>query len=244
MGVLSMIADRGDHFHSTAVHCKTATTDSIGAPSLDPRARGGWAVLIQHFMKRVVDVLVSFALLVIMAPIFAVIAIIVKLDSEGSVFYAWKVVGQGGRYFTGYKFRTMRRNADAMKAELSARNEMRGPVFKIKDDPRVTRVGRWLRKYSLDELPQLWNVLKGDMSLVGPRPPLQTEYEKFNEWQKTKLQVRPGITCLWQVSGRNEIRDFDEWVKLDLEYIENWSLWLDFKILLRTIPTVVLGKGR
>jgi lipopolysaccharide/colanic/teichoic acid biosynthesis glycosyltransferase len=123
-------------------------------------------------------------------------------------------------------------------------NEMSGPVFKMTDDPRVTPFGRWLRKYSLDELPQLWSVLKSDMSLVGPRPPLQSEYALFSDWQKRKLQVKPGLTCLWQVSGRNYISNFDDWVKLDLEYINNWNLLLDFQILLRTIPVVIFGKGK
>src|SRR5207244_11951927 len=140
-----------------------------------------------------------------------------------------------GRFFTGYKFRTMVPNAETLQADLAHRNEMRGPVFKMRDDPRVTRVGRILRRYSLDELPQLWSVLKGDMSLVGPRPPLQTEWARFSEWQRRKLSVTPGITCLWQIRGRNTICDFDEWVRLDIEYIEKWSLWLDLQILARTV---------
>ncbi|MCP4632270.1 MAG: sugar transferase, partial [candidate division Zixibacteria bacterium] len=145
--------------------------------------------------------------------------------------------------FTGYKFRSMVPSADKLKVKLMDKNEMKGVVFKIKNDPRVTRVGKFLRKYSLDELPQIYNVFKGDMSLVGPRPPLQTEIDGFDNWHRRKLSVKPGITCLWQVSGRNQIKDFDEWVKLDLEYIDRWSLWLDLKILARTIPTVLTGKG-
>jgi len=199
---------------------------------------------VSRFLKRAIDFVAALSLLVLLSPWLVLLAILVKLDSRGSVLYRWKVLGLGGRYFTSYKFRTMVANADALKEQLEARNEMLGPVFKIQDDPRITRVGRWMRRYSLDELPQLWSVLMGDMSLVGPRPPLQIEYEKFTEWQKGKLRVKPGITCLWQVSGRNEIRDFDEWVRLDLEYIANWSLWLDFKILLRTIPAVLSGSGR
>jgi lipopolysaccharide/colanic/teichoic acid biosynthesis glycosyltransferase len=135
-------------------------------------------------------------------------------------------------------------NADALRAQLAARNEMAGPVFKVTDDPRITKVGGWLRKYSLDELPQLCSVLKGDMSLVGPRPPLVTEYQQFSEFQKQKLAVRPGITCLWQVNGRNRIHDFDEWVRLDLEYIARWSLSLDFAILARTAVAVFSGSGK
>ena len=138
----------------------------------------------------------------------------------------------------------MYQDADQRKAELLDGNEMSGPVFKMTADPRVTPIGRFLRKYSFDELPQLWSVLKGDMSLVGPRPPLQSEYEHFSDWQKLKLQVKPGMTCLWQVRGRNAIANFDDWVRLDLEYINNWSLALDFKILMSTIPTVLFGRGR
>jgi lipopolysaccharide/colanic/teichoic acid biosynthesis glycosyltransferase len=198
----------------------------------------------QRSVKRALDVLIAFGLLVVLAPLFLVIAIAIKLDSRGPVLYLWKVVGQGGRPFRGYKFRTMIENADAVKAQLAAQNEMQGPVFKMKKDPRITRVGRVLRKFSLDELPQLWSVFKGDMSLVGPRPPLQSEYAQFTEYQKQKVLVKPGITCLWQISGRNDIRDFDEWVRLDLEYITHWSLWLDVKILALTVLAVLRGTGR
>jgi lipopolysaccharide/colanic/teichoic acid biosynthesis glycosyltransferase len=138
----------------------------------------------------------------------------------------------------------MVQDADTRKADLWGHNEMAGPVFKMASDPRTTRVGRFLRKYSIDELPQLYSVLKGDMSLVGPRPAFRNELERYELWQKRKLSIRPGITCLWQVNGRNKIHDFDDWVKLDLEYIDNWSLWLDFKILLRTAWVVVAGTGR
>jgi lipopolysaccharide/colanic/teichoic acid biosynthesis glycosyltransferase len=135
-------------------------------------------------------------------------------------------------------------NADELKAELAQLNEMQGPVFKLTNDPRVTRIGTWMRRYSLDELPQLYSVLKGDMSLVGPRPPLVSEYSRFNEYQKQKLAVKPGITCLWQVNGRNEVRDFDEWVKLDLEYIRRWTPMLDVSILLKTARAVLAGSGK
>lgn len=195
-------------------------------------------------LKRLIDVLVSGALLVVLSPVLLVITLAVKLTSPGPALYRWDVVGQGGRPFWGFKFRTMVANADVLKPQLLPQNEMQGPVFKIKNDPRITRVGLFLRKFSLDELPQLWSVLKGDMSLVGPRPPLQSEYRDFTEFQKQKLVVKPGITCLWQITGRNEICDFDEWVLLDLKYIETWSLWLDFKILFRTCIVVLRGTGR
>jgi lipopolysaccharide/colanic/teichoic acid biosynthesis glycosyltransferase len=194
--------------------------------------------------KRLIDVLTSVALLVGLSPLLVIIAVLIRLTSEGPVFYRWRVVGQHGRPFTGFKFRTMVVNADALKAKLMAVNEMSGPVFKMEHDPRITPIGRVLRKFSLDELPQLWSVLRGDMSLVGPRPPLQTEWANFESWQLRKLSVKPGITCLWQVKGRNRIRDFDDWVRLDLQYADNWSLLLDLKILLWTVPAVVKGTGK
>jgi lipopolysaccharide/colanic/teichoic acid biosynthesis glycosyltransferase len=196
------------------------------------------------FVKRIFDVVVSALLLLLLAPIFGLVALAIKLTTPGlPVLYPWRVVGQNGVEFTGYKFTTMQPDADARKAELMDRNEMQGPVFKIKDDPRVTRLGRFLRKYSLNELPQLWSVLKGDMSLVGPRPAFRHELERYELWHKRKLAVRPGITCLWQVRGRNKINSFDDWVRMDLEYIDNWSLWLDVKILIWTARAVVAGTG-
>lgn len=197
----------------------------------------------QLAIKRLMDLVLSGALLLLLALPLAAIALAIKLTDSGPVFYRWNVVGQGGRPFHGYKFRTMVVNADALKQTLLHQNEMQGPVFKLKSDPRITPVGRILRKFSLDELPQLWSVFKGDMALVGPRPPLQSEYAQFTDYQKQKLVIKPGITCLWQISGRNNIRDFDEWVRLDLEYIQTWSLWLDVKILLGTISTVLRGTG-
>jgi lipopolysaccharide/colanic/teichoic acid biosynthesis glycosyltransferase len=199
---------------------------------------------IYLFFKRSFDLMVSCVLLLGLSSLMPIVAILVKLTSPGSIFYRWKVAGKDGRYFTGYKFRSMYVNADKIKAKLISQNEMTGPVFKLTNDPRVTPIGRILRKFSLDELPQLWSVVKGDMSLVGPRPPLQSEYEQFSDWQKQKLTVKPGITCLWQTRGRNEIQDFNEWVKLDLEYIEKRSFWFDIKILLDTIRCVVKGTGK
>jgi lipopolysaccharide/colanic/teichoic acid biosynthesis glycosyltransferase len=194
--------------------------------------------------KRVLDVVGSGLLLVLLSPWLLLLAVAVKLSSPGPALYQWKVAGSGGRPFTGYKFRSMCVNADQLKSQLAGRNEMRGPVFKVTNDPRVTRLGAWMRRYSLDELPQLYSVLVGDMSLVGPRPPLQTEYERFTEYQKQKLAVKPGITCLWQVAGRNNVSDLDDWVRLDLEYISKWSLGLDFNILLKTLGAVISGSGK
>ncbi len=190
------------------------------------------------------DVLLAGALLVALSPLLGLIALGVKLSSPGPVLFPCDWVGQGGRVFRGYKFRSMVDGAAAMEAALQARNEMRGPAFKLTDDPRVTPLGRVLRKYSLDELPQLWSVLKGDLSLVGPRPPRVHEYARFTEHQKQKLAVKPGITCLWQVEGRHRINDYDDWVARDLEYIRRWSLWLDVKILARTLVVVVRGTGQ
>jgi exopolysaccharide biosynthesis polyprenyl glycosylphosphotransferase len=196
------------------------------------------------FVKRIFDVIVSALLLLLLAPLLGLVALAIKLTTPGlPVLYPWRVIGQNGVEFTGYKFTTMQPDADARMAELMNRNEMQGPVFKIKDDPRVTRLGRFLRKYSLNELPQLWSVLKGDMSLVGPRPAFRHELERYELWHKRKLSVRPGITCLWQVRGRNKINNFDDWVRMDLEYIDNWSLWLDVKILIWTAWAVVAGTG-
>jgi exopolysaccharide biosynthesis polyprenyl glycosylphosphotransferase len=194
--------------------------------------------------KRILDVAVSSALLVLLSPLLIAIAALVRFTSpDGPIFYRWRVLGINKKPFTGYKFRTMVRNAEALKPDFLALNEMDGPVFKLRHDPRVTPLGRILRKYSLDELPQLWSVLKGDMSLVGPRPSFAEEAQRYEFWQRRKLSIKPGITCLWQVNGRNEIRSFEQWARLDLEYIASASLWLDCKILLKTIPVVLRGRG-
>ena len=195
-------------------------------------------------VKRIIDIFSAILLLLLLSPMFFIIAILIKITSNGPVFYRWRVVGQNKKSINSYKFRTMVINADEIKETLMDQNEMQGAVFKMKDDPRIAKIGRFLRKYSLDELPQLWSVLKGDLSLVGPRPPLQSELPHFGHWQRRKLSVKPGITCLWQIKGRNQITNFDDWVKLDLEYIDNWSLWLDFKILLKTFWVVIKGTGR
>jgi len=203
-----------------------------------------WRSTFRQAVKRTIDLVGASALLIVFSPLFLVLAIVVKLGSPGEIFYRWNVVGQGGRPFLSYKFRSMVRNADELKSTLEASNEMTGPVFKLTNDPRITKAGSWMRRYSLDELPQLVSVVKGDMSLVGPRPPLASEYQSFTEFQKQKLQVKPGITCLWQVNGRNRVNEFDQWVHLDLEYIRCWSLRLDFWILLRTVAAVVEGSGK
>ena len=203
-----------------------------------------WSDSRQVTCKRAIDVVVSTFLLALLSPVFLILAVLVKLTSPGPALYRWKVVGKNGEPFSSYKFRSMVANADELKVEFESRNEMTGPAFKLTQDPRITRVGSWMRKYSLDELPQLYSVLKGDMSLVGPRPPLAREYNRFTDYQKQKLTVKPGITCLWQVGGRNQVSDFDEWVKLDLEYINRWSLWLDLRILFKTTATVLSGSGK
>ena len=203
-----------------------------------------WNSVPRLVCKRALDIAVSASLLVFLSPMFVLLAALIKSGSRGPIFYRWQVVGKAGKHFTGYKFRSMVVNADELKTQLVSQNEMSGPVFKLTKDPRITRTGSWMRRYSLDELPQLYSVLKGDMSLVGPRPPLNSEYEKFTPYQRQKLAVCPGITCLWQISGRNKVKDFDEWVALDLDYIRNWSLTLDFKILLRTAGEVFAGSGK
>ncbi len=194
------------------------------------------------FVKRVMDIVLSVILLVLLFPFMALVGVLIKLTSRGPIIYRQVRCGLFGRRFILYKFRSMREGAEDVLWEIRHLNEMDGPVFKMRNDPRVTALGRYLRKSSIDELPQFWNVLKGDMSLVGPRAPLPDEVREYSRWQRRRLSVKPGITCLWQVSGRNEI-DFHEWMKLDLHYIDNWSLLLDLKILLRTFPVVLLGKG-
>ena len=218
-------------------------TSPLGENFPLPPRYTNWTGRLQLAVKRLLDIVVAAVLLLLLIPVFVVIALLVRLDSKGPVLYPWRVVGRRGRYFTGYKFRTMVPNADALYAGLAAHNQMTGPVFKMANDPRVTRIGRVLRRYSLDELPQLWSVLIGDMSLVGPRPPLQREWEQFEPWQRQKLAVTPGITCLWQVAGRADIRDFNEWARLDLEYIQRWSLALDAAILWRTVGAVLARRG-
>lgn len=198
---------------------------------------------LQKMAKRAFDIVGALLLLVVLSPLFLLIAVAVKVTSRGPVFYEFRVLGRSARRFVAFKFRTMVENADELKPALMRHNEMRGPAFKMRNDPRITPLGRWLRKFSLDELPQLFNVLVGDMSLVGPRPPFAEEFVQYKSWQWGRLAVTPGITCIWQVTGRSDIRDFDDWAALDAEYIKNWSFRLDLKILLMTIPAVLRGKG-
>ena len=195
------------------------------------------------YIKRILDIIISSLMLIILSPLFLVISILILVQDGFPILYKWNIVGYNRKPIRSWKFRTMVKNADELKKKLLKRNEMSGPVFKVSNDPRILPVGNFLRKHSFDELPQLYSVLKGDLSLVGPRPPLQDEFSEFNFWHRRKLSVKPGITCLWQISGRNEISSFDDWAKLDLEYIDNWTLWLDLKILLKTIPAVLSGKG-
>ncbi len=192
-------------------------------------------------VKRILDVGISAMSLVILTPLLLAIGAVIKITSPGPVLYQWVVIGKGGKRFTGYKLRTMVVNADGLKKDLWQYNERNGPTFKLKNDPRVTPVGRVLRKFSLDELPQLWSVLKGDMSLVGPRPVGPAEWEHFEEWQRRKLSVTPGMICLWHVRGKP--KEFKEWIKLDLEYIDNWSLWLDIKLLFGAAWYVLSGSN-
>ncbi|HXZ86316.1 MAG TPA: exopolysaccharide biosynthesis polyprenyl glycosylphosphotransferase, partial [Myxococcota bacterium] len=215
--------------------------DVAGLPAISFSVHGRHARW-QFALKRALDVAGALAALLITLPVWIAVAIAIKLDSPGPIFFVQPRCGRYGRPFPFLKFRTMVTDAEARKAALRKQNEKSGPVFKMQRDPRVTRVGRILRKYSLDELPQLLNVLAGHMSLVGPRPPVPSEVEKYELDHRGRLSMRPGITCLWQVSGRNEI-EFEDWVKLDIEYVERWSLLLDLQILLATFPAVISGRG-
>ena len=206
-------------------------------------AAAGSAEIVPAMIKRIVDCLFSTMLLVVLAPLFLVIAALVRLTSPGPVFFRQIRVGLNKRKFSIYKFRTMVADAEQLQDQLLAMNEMTGPAFKIKKDPRVTPLGRILRNTSIDELPQLFNVLKGDMSLVGPRAMSLRDYQLFDQdWQRRRFSVKPGITCLWQILGRNSI-PFEKWMELDMQYIDTWSLWLDLKILARTVPAVLRGTG-
>ena len=221
---------------------RTALDDFQGRPVLVFRSapEASW----QGVFKQALDLSVAFLLILLLLPVWLLVPIAIRLSSPGPVLFRQRRCGLNGAPFTMLKFRSMVSNAEQLKQELAALNEMGGPVFKVTNDPRVTKIGRLLRKYSIDEVPQLFNVLRGEMSLVGPRPLPVDEVRRFDDpAHRRRLSVKPGLTCLWQVSGRNDVKSFDQWVKLDLQYIDNWSLWLDFKILLKTIPVVLFGWG-
>jgi exopolysaccharide biosynthesis polyprenyl glycosylphosphotransferase len=197
---------------------------------------------VQLVLKRAFDIAASSLAVAILSPLFVAVAIAIKLTSKGPVLFRQPRVGRYGRMFNMLKFRSMVADAEAQKDQLLSKNEQSGPVFKMARDPRVTRVGRFIRKYSIDELPQFINVLRGEMTIVGPRPPVPREVAQYEAWQRRRLSVRPGITCVWQVSGRNEI-GFEQWMYLDMQYIDNWSLGQDFQLIFKTVPVVLFGKG-
>jgi len=199
----------------------------------------GWGLAI----KRMLDIVISLVSIICLAPLFLITAFLIAITTPGPIFFVQKRVGLNKRPISVYKFRTMVADAEAKIGELEHLNEVSGPVFKIKNDPRVTRLGKYLRKSSIDELPQLLNVLKGDMSLVGPRAMAVRDFAGFDQdWHRRRFSVRPGITCLWQVNGRSSV-PFEKWMELDMEYIDKWSLWLDLRILVKTIPAVLKGSG-
>ena len=189
---------------------------------------------IYEISKRAIDIIGAGSGLLLLSPVIAIVACAVKFTSKGPIFFSQKRVGKNGKIFEMYKFRSMVVNAEELKEKLAHQNEMSGPMFKMKDDPRVTKIGKFIRKTSIDELPQLWNVLKGDMSLVGPRPSLPKEVKQFENWMYKRLTVKPGLTCYWQVSGRNNI-DFEDWMKLDISYVEDRNLWIDIKLIFNTV---------
>lgn len=228
-----------DFFESRLVHAYVDKLHDTPVLTLQAHAPAGGSTAL----KRVIDFFGSAAAMIVFAPLFALISLAIKLDSRGPVLFAQERIGQGRRKFRMIKFRTMEVDAEQHQAEVEELNEVTGAAFKIKNDPRTTRVGRILRKLSLDELPQFWNVFRGDMSLVGPRPLPIRDVERFDSaWQNRRFSVRPGLTCLWQINGRHEI-DFDHWMELDLQYIDNWSLSLAFDILVKTLPAVLRGTG-
>jgi len=189
--------------------------------------------IIYEFFKRSLDIIASICGLILLSPVLLIVSILIKMESKGPVFFMQKRIGLNGKEFNMYKFRSMVINAEELKEKLKDKNEMSGPMFKIKDDPRITKIGKFIRKTSIDELPQLVNVLKGEMSLVGPRPSLPNEVKEFEKWMLRRLDVKPGITCYWQVMGRNKI-GFEDWMKLDVKYVKDRSFWLDMKLIFKT----------
>jgi lipopolysaccharide/colanic/teichoic acid biosynthesis glycosyltransferase len=211
-------------------------------PGLSPQALDDLLIMTMPRWKRLCDIVGAAALLIVSAPLLLVVAVLVKLNSRGSMIFTQRRAGLGGRPFTIYKFRTMVADAASQQQKLRGQSEQDGPAFKLTDDPRVTSFGRWLRKSSIDELPQLWNVIKGDMSLVGPRPLPLEESDACEPWQRRRLHVTPGLTCIWQVEGRSRVT-FAEWVRMDVRYIRRRTLVHDFVILVRTVPAVLFRKG-
>lgn len=226
-------------FESKLARSKTEALNYDSLITLPLGVPEGWALHV----KRLMDIVISLAGIIWFAPVFLIIGALIRLTSRGPVYFVQKRLGLNKRLISVYKFRTMVLDAEETQVDLEHLNEVTGPVFKIKNDPRITSVGRFLRKTSIDELPQLFNVLKGDMSLVGPRPLPLRDYQGFDkDWQRRRFSIRPGITCLWQISGRSSIH-FDRWMELDMEYIDRWSVWLDLQILIRTVPAVLRGSG-
>ncbi|MDU4912097.1 sugar transferase [Clostridium baratii] len=189
---------------------------------------------LYYFFKRFIDVIGAFLGLVVLSPIILIISILIKLDSNGPILFSQDRVGKDKKVFKMYKFRSMVVNAEELKSKLKEQNEMSGPMFKMKEDPRVTKIGKFIRKTSIDELPQLINVIKGEMSLVGPRPSLPKEVEQFEPWMMERFQVKPGLTCYWQVYGRNDI-DFEDWMKLDIKYVRERNIFIDLKLIFKTV---------
>jgi exopolysaccharide biosynthesis polyprenyl glycosylphosphotransferase len=236
MGVrVSLLAD----FFRTRI-ARRKIESFFGAPMIcyDPAP----GLNFEMVMKNITDRILAVVGIIIAAPIMMAATVAIKLTSPGPVVFKQPRCGLNGRIFTLYKFRTMVQNAEEQKKDLMRFNEVRGAAFKMKNDPRITTVGKFLRKTSIDELPQLFNILKGEMSLVGPRPPLANEVSRYDRWQRRKLSMKPGLTCLWQISGRSDV-SFEEWMKLDLQYIDNWSFWKDAEILARTVPAIIKGTG-
>ncbi len=228
-----------DFFHLNKVKVKTGFIDNAPIITL----YNGMEESLQISFKRFLDIFISGTLLILLLPLFLLITALIKLTDPGSIFFSQQRIGLHKRKFSLYKFRTMVENAEALQVGLENMNEASGPVFKISNDPRITKIGGSLRRYSIDELPQLFNVFKGDMSLVGPRPLPLRDFEKFeSDWTRRRFSVRPGITCIWQISGRSNI-SFEQWMEQDLQYIDNWTLMLDLKILLKTVPVIIKGTG-
>jgi exopolysaccharide biosynthesis polyprenyl glycosylphosphotransferase len=236
-----------EQWNDTTIDAPDLSSADVGGPVQPPDMTAPLIVspawhTWQATAKRALDLTAAFAGLLILSPLMALIALAIRIDSPGPIIFRQTRCGKDGRPFTFLKFRGMVADAEARKGEVEQFNEVDGPIFKMRHDPRVTRVGRILRKTSLDELPQLWNVLRGEMSLVGPRPPIPTEVAQYAMWHRGRLATVGGITGLWQVNGRSEL-SFDEMVQLDLRYIEQWSIWLDFRILSRTVIAVVTVSG-